>query len=109
MTIPLLNQTLTLKPVDRLNFQWMLEKLNEGRPGFGFFKCELDNELVYVFSRHQHYLNKRWPCLFIMGKGWQKPIILHDPKDWLECYQYLLELDLRLANEATANQTTLIR
>ena len=104
MNVPLKGKEITLRPVDRLNFMWMLERLIEGRPGFAFFKCQLEGELVYIFSRHQHYLGKRWPCLFIMGKGWNHPIVLSDKKDWLEPYHYLQAIDRDLSARSHAQQ-----
>ena len=100
MIVTLDGKEIQIRPVDRLNFQWMLERLIDDRPGFAFFKCQLEGELVYVFSRHQHYLGKRWPCLFIMGKGWKRPIVLNNKEDWLECYQHLLILDRELSRQA---------
>jgi len=94
MTVPLTGKEITIQAKDRLNFQWMLEKLLEGRPGFAFFKCQLEGELVYVFTRHQHYLGKRWPCLFIMGKGWKRPTVISNEADWQASYDHMQKLEL---------------
>lgn len=100
--MPLNGKDILINPVDRLEFQWMLEKLLAGRPGFAFFKCQLEGELVYIFTRHQSYLGKRWPCLFIMGKGWQRPMVLSDEKDWLECYEFFKKLEAVIDAENAA-------
>jgi len=97
MTVQLADHTLTLKAEDHLPFQWMLQTLIEERPTFAWFKVQLNDDPVYVFTRHQKYLAKRWPCLFIMGKGWRKPITLCNKQDWQEGYQQLRELELAKA------------
>ncbi len=89
MTIRVANQQLNVNPIDRQNFQWMLEQLLAGKPSFRFLKAQLNDLPVFVFTRHQNDAGKRSPSLFIMAAGWQKPIIISDEPTWRSCYQGL--------------------
>lgn len=89
VSLSLEDNHLRIQPFDRIGFQSMLRALLEERPSFKFFKGELEGELIYIFTRHQKYLGQRWPCLFLMGKGWERPIVMNDKAAWLECLAHL--------------------
>ena len=94
MTLSLGQHRLDIRPVDHWGYRWMFEHLLDERPSFRFFKAKLDGELVYVFTRHQTYLAKRWVCLFIMGKGWETPWVINDKNLFENCLSQLERMHL---------------
>ncbi|MCA9836530.1 MAG: hypothetical protein KC422_06440 [Trueperaceae bacterium] len=94
MTISLADKQLNIDPIDRLSFQWMLERLLEERPSFSFFKAQLNGESVVIFTRHQNYLGKRWPSLLVTAQGWENPLIIADKDIWVTCYNDMLAQDV---------------
>ena len=95
MTLELAGKPLAIQAEDRLSFCWMLECLLEGRPSFRSLKANWEGELVYLFTRHQSYLQQRWPCLYVMAKGWERPIVISDKREWFYCLKSLERLETR--------------
>jgi hypothetical protein len=89
LALELEGKRLLIRPFERLCFCWMLEALLQERPSFRMVKASLEGETVYLFTRFQHYLGQRWACLFVMGKGWDRPLVLSDKAIW---YGWLNEL-----------------
>ena len=89
LSLTLENKHINIQPFDRIGFQSMLLALLEERPSFKFFKGEFEGELIYIFTRHQKYFGRRWPCLFLMGKGWERPIVMQDKEAWLGALEHL--------------------